>query len=102
MGKYRRAAKVDGNQDQIIDDLEKMGFSVERDHDDILVGKHGFTYWYEIKNPDLACSKKTGKVLESAKKDSQKKLEKEWRGHYKIVSSFEEILADIKSQLRRN
>jgi len=97
MGKNRFAARIDKNQPQIVADLEKLGFTVELNHDDILVGKHGITYWYEIKDPETTRSKKTGKILNSAKKDSQIKLEKEWRGHYKIVSSLEEILADIKS-----
>ena len=92
----RYAARIDENQPAIVDTLEKMGFSVALNHDDILVGKHGVTYWYEIKDPEKARSKKTGKILNSAKKDSQIKLEKEWRGHYKIVSSLEEILADVK------
>lgn len=40
-------------------------------------------------------SKKTGKVLESAKKQSQKNLEATWTGHYAIVSSLDEILKII-------
>ena len=71
-----------------------MGFSVSVNHDDILVGKYGITGWYEIKSGD-ALSKKTGKVLESQIKDSQKKLRSEWKGHYKIASSTEEITKDF-------
>lgn len=96
---YRRAAKVDANQPDIVEALRKMGFTVEDDHDDILVGTQGRTFWYEIKNPDRAASKKTGKALESRKQKSQKRIEATWRGHYKIVCSLDEILADIKVQL---
>ena len=91
----RRAANVDLNQNEICKALEKLGFSVEKGHDDILVGKHGRTWWFEIKS-ESAVSKKTGKVREKAKKKSQIRLENEWRGHYKIVSSLDEILDDMK------
>jgi len=84
---YRK--KIDANQPEIVKNLRKMGFTVELDHDDILVGTQGRTFWYEIKNKD-------GK---NKKQESQEKLERTWRGHYKIVWSLEEILADIKTQL---
>lgn len=93
--KYRRAAKIDSNQPMIVEKLRGIpGVSVEVNHDDILVGYLGRTYWYELKSPDKRSSK-TGKILESAKKDSQKKLERGWKGHYLIVSSLDEILKDI-------
>jgi hypothetical protein len=95
MSKYRRAAKIDSNQNEIVKELRKIpGVTVEVNHDDILVGYKGKTYWYELKD-ESAVSKKTGKILESSIKDSQKKLRAEWAGHYKIVSSLEEILKDI-------
>lgn len=94
MSSNRRAARVDSNQKDIVESLEKMGFSVELNHDDILVGKHGKTYWFEIK-AEKCVSKKTGKINNSAKRKSQKILEKEWKGHYKIVSSLDEILLSI-------
>lgn len=92
----RYAANVDKNQGAIVEALEKLGFSVEKGHDDILVGKHGRTWWFEIKS-DNAVSKKTGKVRNKAKKKSQIRLDSEWRGHYRIVSSLQEILDDIKN-----
>ena len=95
MAKYRQAAKVDANQSDIVSALRKLGYTVYLDVDDILVGKDNFNYWYEIKNPN-AVSKRTGGILDSAKKSGQIKLEKEWKGHYKIVSSLEEILTDMK------
>ena len=93
MSNKRWAANVDANQPGIVEELRKF-CSVEVNHDDILVGYQGKTYWYEIKAED-AVSKKTGLILESKKKDSQKRLEKEWAGHYKIVSSLNEILTDM-------
>ena len=66
--------------------------------DDLLVGKNGKSFWYELKD-DSAVSKKTGDILESAKKPHQKELEMWWKGHYKIVSSLEQILEDIRENL---
>ena len=84
MSKYRRAAKVDSNQSQIVRDLRKAGFSVELNHDDILVGHQGKTYWFELKAGP-----------KSRLKDSQKKLLAEWKGHYAIVWTTEMILEEI-------
>ena len=91
----RYSAKTDTNQAAIVKALRSLpGVTVAVNHDDILVGYQGRTYWYEIKNPD-AVSKKTGKVRESEKKKSQKDLEDTWTGHYKIVSSYDELIKDI-------
>ena len=94
MSKNRYSARTDDNQKDIVEALRKMGFSVYVDVDDIFVGDNGFNYWYEIKDPKHV-SKKTGLINESAKKPSQIRLEREWKGHYKIVSSLGEILEDM-------
>lgn len=92
---HRRAAKVDRNQNEIVKALRKIqGVTVELDHDDMLVGHKGRTYWFELKD-ETAVSKKTGQVKESEKKDSQIKLEAEWAGHYEIVWNLDQILARI-------
>jgi len=98
MSKYRRKAKVDANQVEIVKQLRDMGYSVQPGHDDILVGYAGHTFWFELK--DESClSKKTGKVLQSAKKESQKILERQWKGHYKIVCTLDEIIEEIRSRI---
>lgn len=98
----RRKAKIDNNQTAIVNALlEIPGVTVEVGHDDILVGLSGSTYWYEIKS-DLAVSKKTGRILESKKKKRQKKLEKEFTGHYRIVSRLEDILCEIFHPIKYN
>jgi len=84
MSKYVRHKKVDANQPQIVKELRSMGYSVSVGHDDILVGAHGKTYWFEIKTDAKA-----------EVKESQKKLIKEWVGHYAIVWSTEMILTEI-------
>lgn len=95
MSKYRRAARKDNNENEIVKALRAIpGVTVQPNMDDILVGHKGLTYWIELKNPETVSSK-TGKVRESAIKASQKKLRSEWTGHYKIVSSLEEVLEDI-------
>lgn len=95
MSQYRRAARVDTNQNSIVKALNDIpGVSVQIGHDDILVGHKGLTYWYEIKS-DTAVSRKTGTILESRKKKSQIKLENTFTGHYRIVSSLDEILEDM-------
>jgi len=84
MSKYVRHKKVDANQPDIVKELRALGYSVELNHDDILVGHRGKTYWFEIKTDEKAEVKK-----------SQKKLLAEWRGHYAIVWSTEMILEEI-------
>lgn len=84
MSKYRQAARTDANQSDIVDDLRRLGYSVEVGHDDILVGHRGRTFWFEIKTGPKA------KI-----KDSQKKLLAEFKGHYSIVWSTLMILKEI-------
>lgn len=84
MSKYVRHKRIDVNQPGIVKALRAMGISVELDHDDILVGYKGKTYWYEIKTGEKAVIK-----------GSQIKLLAEYKGHYKIVWSVEMILEDI-------
>ena len=95
MSKWRKAAKIDANQPAIVKALRNIpGVTVQTGMDDLLVGYKGFTYWFEIKEPEKV-SKKTGELLESAIKPSQKKLRDTWKGHYSIVWSLEQILAEL-------
>ena len=94
MSRNRYSARTDNVESEIVKALRKLGYQVETGHDDLLVGHKGKTHWFEIKDPKHV-SKKTGLINESAKKPSQIRLEKEWKGHYKIVSSLDEILEEI-------
>lgn len=95
MSKYRRAARVDENQSAVVAALRKIpGITVAPGHDDILVGFRGKTYWYELKSPDKI-RKRDQKLGAGVLKESQKKLIDEWRGHYKIVWTIDQILTDI-------
>ena len=90
----RRAARVDNNQKQIVSDLRQFPhISVETSHDDILVGYQGRTYWYEIKSERAL--KVNGEIKEGEKQQSQIRLIERWKGHYRIVTSLDEILNDI-------
>lgn len=94
MSKYRRAAKIDANQPGIVQFLRRLpGVTVEVGHDDILVGYCNRTFWFEIKEPGMVG--KDGTIRESEKKDSQKRLEAEWAGHYRIVWDIYQILEEI-------
>lgn len=90
----RRADRIDENQPDIVKTLRDLGYSVETGKDDILVGHRGKTYWYEIKTEGCR-SKKTGLILDSKIKPSQHDLLRNYKGHYKIVTSWEEIVEDI-------
>jgi hypothetical protein len=95
MSKFRRAARVDRNQRDIVFMLRSVpGVTVELGHDDLLVGYQGKTYWIELKSKS-AVSKRTGKILESGIKESQKRLRDEFTGHYAICSCFEDIIKEI-------
>jgi hypothetical protein len=94
MGKRQYAARIDDNQKQIVENLRKiLGVSVVVGHNDILVGYNGMTFWYEIKNP--RAFRLDGQIRKKEIKESQRRLLKFWKGHYKIVSTFKEILNDL-------
>jgi len=89
-------SKIDTNQQAIVKALRRIpGVTVEVSHDDILCGRNGVTYWFEIKEPEKCLSKKTGKLLISALKPSQVELLDKWTGHYSVVWSLDQILKEI-------
>lgn len=82
MSKFRRAARIDKNQNEIVEALRATpGVTVELGHDDILVGYEGRTYWVEIKSGPKARIK-----------PSQEKLLAEWKGQYNICWELDQIL----------
>ena len=121
--------KPDNNQNTIVAQLRKLGYTVEPGHHDILVGANGKTqlpvqnvitylqkmgqpnkaetvsrllelankprtYWYEIKDPSVI-SPKTGQPRPSSITASERKRLDNWRGHYKLVWTLEQILEEI-------
>ncbi len=100
MSKYRRAAKVDATQGDIVDALRKIpGVTVAVGHDDILVGYQWRTYWYEIKNPETALKADGLTLKKGAVKKSQSKIRQTWTGHYNIVWSLDMILNDMRIKI---
>ena len=95
-GNMRRAARIDDNQNAIVDALRSIpGVTVELGHDDIMVGHKGQTYWYEVKDPGK-CFLADGVTFKKGSiKPSQIKLRETWAGHYKIVWSLDMILEDM-------
>ena len=95
MSKYRRAAKVDEAQSDIVKELRRIpGVTVAVGHDDILCGFRGKTRWYEIKSK--TAMKKDGTPRAGALKKSQVDLLRDWTGHYMVVSSLDEIIDDLE------
>ena len=95
MSRNRFAAKIDVNQPEMVKTLRSIdGVTVELNHDDILVGYKGRTYWFEIKDPNKLF-KKDGSFAKGQIKPSQQKILDEWHGHYRIVWEMDMILEDI-------
>jgi hypothetical protein len=92
-----RVKKIDKNQNQIVNDLRDMGFSVELDKDDILVGKNGITDWIEIK--EKSPFGKKGKLTKGFIKDSQYKILWNYTGQYNICWKVEQILNNYKPDI---
>lgn len=94
MTNKRTAARCDSNQAEIVKALRDLpGVTVALNHDDILCGYKGKTFWYEIKSGNAL--DKSGRVTMVGLKKTQIDLMRDWRGHYRIVSSIEDIIAEI-------
>lgn len=92
----RRAAKVDGNQLDIIQGLQACGYSVQSlaavgmGVPDLLVGRAGRNWLLEIKDHNQPPCKRT---LTS----DQKRWHAMWRGQVHVVETLEEALAAVGS-----
>jgi hypothetical protein len=93
------ARKVDRNQGQIKQDLERYpNIKVALRHDDMLVGVRypdgrRQTWWFEIKHPDR--KRKDGSFGKNALQPSQERLVNEWPGQYDAATCADQILALI-------
>lgn len=89
------ANRIDANQPEIVKSLRSIpGVTVKPDHDDIIVGYQGRTYWFEIKDPKKTLNK-NGTVKPNAIKPSQVDMLNEYTGHYAIVWSLDDILDEL-------
>jgi len=86
---FRRAAKVDKNQPEIVKALRKMGWYVLiisqlKNCCDIIISKDGVTVAVEIKDGDLPPSQR--KLSEG-----ELKFKNEWQGNYLIIESLDDL-----------
>ena len=82
--------RTDSNQTQVVKELRHMGYSVEPTHElgngcpDIMVGKYGFNFWVEIKDPSKPPSK-------CKLTPDEEKWHEKWQGNVLIGYSSEQI-----------
>lgn len=87
---FRRAAKTDDNQKEVVRLFRKLGWYVLivsqlKNCCDIIVSKNGYTYAIEIKD---------GTKPPSARKLSsgEQKFKDEWQGEWRLVESNHDVL----------
>lgn len=89
------AKKIDGNQNQIVKELRKLGMSVciisnmGKGIPDILVGYKGKNYLFEIKDGNLPPSKKRLTV-------DEQEFHKSWRGQVRVIETSLQALEFIE------
>jgi len=85
LARHQYAKKQDENETPIVNALQAIpGVTVKTGCDDIWVGYKGKNYWYEIKV--------SGK---SNVQQTQRDILSDWKGHYMVVFSVDDILEDI-------
>jgi hypothetical protein len=90
----RRRAKIDANQPDIVSALRKAGVSVKSlapmgdGYPDLLVGKYGRNWLFEVKDPAKPKSKRALTTDERA-------FHAEWLGQIATIETAEEALAMI-------
>ncbi len=90
----RQSARVDANQPEIVQALEKAGATVLHLHQlgkgapDIAVGWRGLTYLFEIKDGAKVASKRR-------LTDDELRWHLFWRGHVEIAESVDDALRKI-------
>ncbi len=87
---FRRAAKVDNNQQEVVAKFRQLGFSVLHTHQlkncvDIIVARDKLTATIEIKDGSLAPSAR--KLSEG-----EMKFKEDWKGLYFLCESIEDVL----------
>lgn len=91
----RRAAKVDGNQAEIVEALRAIpGCKVRslaqlgNDMPDLLVGYRGFNFLVELKNPEYPNGHKE-------RRERQATFRAEWTGQCIVASTVSEIISTM-------
>lgn len=87
---FRRAAKTDSNQPEIVALFRKLGWSVLLIHQlkncaDIIVSKNGRTVVVEIKNSKLSpCKQRLTK--------GEEEFRENWQGNYAVVTCEDDVI----------
>lgn len=81
---------TDKIQKKLIADLRKLGWSVEVDHDDILVGTGNRTYWIELKTSSPY--KKCGSLKPDDIRLEQYRILATYKGDYCIAWTLEQVI----------
>lgn len=86
---FRRAAKVDANQPEIVKAFRKLGWYVLiisqlKNCCDVIVSKNGRTIAVEIKDGSKPPS-------QQKLSDGEAKFKNEWQGEYMLVTSIEQV-----------
>jgi hypothetical protein len=90
--KNRHAARIDGNQPDLVKQIRALGASVQHIHTvgrgvpDLLVGHRGTNYLLEVKDPAQPPSKR--KLTEP-----EALWHSDWRGQVSIVETIEDFIA---------
>ena len=90
----RRAAKVDANQEEIVKGLRQAGCTVQslaslgHGVPDLLVGKKGKNYLFEVKDPAKVPSKR---ILTEDELD----WHLHWFGQVKVIETLEQALQEV-------
>lgn len=87
---FRRAARVDANQSEIVKTFRSLGWYVLiisqlKNCCDIIVSKNGRTIAVEIKDGDKP---KSQQKLSAG----EEKFKSEWQGEYKLITCIDEVL----------
>lgn len=87
---FRRAARVDDNQPEIVKVFRSLGWCVLiisqlKNCCDIIVSKGGRTIAVEIKDGSKVASKQ--KLSEG-----EEKFKKEWQGEYKLINCVDDVI----------
>lgn len=88
---FMRAARVDRNQPEVVDEFRRLGFSVLitsqlKNCCDLIVAKRGRSYCVEVKD---------GKKPPSQRKLSlgEERFKNEWQGEWRLVETLDDVYA---------
>lgn len=96
---FRRAAKVDANQKEIVKEFRRLGWyaliiSQLKNCCDIIVSKAGQTIAIEIKDGEKPAS-------QQRLSEGEQKFRSEWLGDYELVKSIDDVkIIDGKNLLK--